>query len=398
MPTLHGYLPRTEARTPAFTPPPDVASRSLGVLYLGLAQRTGAADRRERRSVQVVVDLLDEGRGIEGLGDEVVGPGVSGLLRLLEGQGSHDEDGNLRALALEQRDQSKSGNSRNHQVDGDQRGVLAIERLHCLQTVGDDGYRIPRGSQVPADDLGDLRIVLHDEDSLGPMHLLLPLGSLSTITHQLGKQALQNRKSSRSSVLRRGQARVAKRAGQKDRSWKVASAGPKVPATRGHTRCFFNWAKAGIYHALPRKGPRRAGGEHMGREQPRRWTGQVLVVEDDPDLRELIQNVLAAQGVTVETAEDGQKAAELIEEWCPSLVLLDRELPILNGVAVAARVHATHGDDAQIVAMTAASSAAEFAREIGAVDYLQKPFDIDHLIALVRRLVPAARSDELLVG
>lgn len=136
----------------------------------------------------------------------------------------------------------------------------------------------------------------------------------------------------------------------------------------------------------------------MGQEPPRRWAEPVLVVEDDPDLRELIQCVLETEGVVVATAADGQAAVEYLERESPALILLDRELPVLDGVAVAARLRAAHGDSLRIIAMTAASSAAEFAQEVGAVDYLQKPFDVDNLIAMVRRLVPASRNDELLVG
>jgi CheY-like chemotaxis protein len=153
------------------------------------------------------------------------------------------------------------------------------------------------------------------------------------------------------------------------------------------------------YLAFYQKGLECPGGERMGREQPRRWAGPVLVVEDDPDLRELIQCVLEGEGIAVETATDGQAAIERVERCHPSLVLLDRELPILDGVAVAARLYATYGESIRILAMTAASTAAEFGREVRAIDYLQKPFDLDNLIAMVRRLVaPEPTSDELLVG
>lgn len=136
----------------------------------------------------------------------------------------------------------------------------------------------------------------------------------------------------------------------------------------------------------------------MGAEQPRRWAESVLVVEDDPDLRELIQCVLETEGISVVTAADGQAALEYIEGESPSLILLDRELPTVDGVAVATQLRATHGNTVRIIAMTAASSAAEFARAVGADDYLQKPFDVDVLIAMVRRLVRASRGEEILVG
>ncbi len=136
----------------------------------------------------------------------------------------------------------------------------------------------------------------------------------------------------------------------------------------------------------------------MGAEQPPGWAKPILVVEDDPDLRELIQFVLETEGIAVATVADGQAALEYVERESPSLILLDRELPILDGVAVAAQLRAAHGDTVRMIAMTAASSAAEFAREVGADDYLQKPFDVNALIAMVRRLVLEPRSDELLVG
>jgi DNA-binding response OmpR family regulator len=110
----------------------------------------------------------------------------------------------------------------------------------------------------------------------------------------------------------------------------------------------------------------------------------VLVVEDDLDLRQTIQWMLEDEGFTVETAGDGQEALDQALQQKPSLVLLDMGLPIIDGNGVAAGVRSAYGNSIMILTMTADGRAAEKARNIGAIGYLSKPFDLDALIDAVR--------------
>jgi CheY-like chemotaxis protein len=87
----------------------------------------------------------------------------------------------------------------------------------------------------------------------------------------------------------------------------------------------------------------------------------------------------------VEAASDGEQALDRARGRRPALVLLDWGLPILGGPAVAAAIQASHERSVPIVLITADGRAAEKAREVGAREYLSKPFDVEDLVAVVRR-------------
>lgn len=110
----------------------------------------------------------------------------------------------------------------------------------------------------------------------------------------------------------------------------------------------------------------------------------VLVVEDDPDLRRIVQWVLEDEGFLVEAAQDGKEALNLAMLKKPSLVLLDMSLPLIDGYGVAAGLHKAYGDTVSILTMTADGYAAEKAQHIGAIGYVSKPFELDDLINAVR--------------
>jgi DNA-binding response OmpR family regulator len=113
--------------------------------------------------------------------------------------------------------------------------------------------------------------------------------------------------------------------------------------------------------------------------------GSVLVVEDEPDLLQVIQWGLEAEGMLVDTAADGQAALDHMAQYRPALVLLDMGLPIVDGYGVAAGLRDLHGDSVPIIVVTADGQAAEKARRVGAVSYVRKPFDLDHLLNAVQR-------------
>jgi DNA-binding response OmpR family regulator len=114
----------------------------------------------------------------------------------------------------------------------------------------------------------------------------------------------------------------------------------------------------------------------------------VLIVEDDPHLRQTIEWTLQDEGYAIALAADGQEALDQARRERPALVLLDMGLPRIDGFGVAEGLRAAYGDGAHgvpVVVMTADDRAAEKARRVGAVDYLRKPFDLDELIETVRR-------------
>ena len=110
----------------------------------------------------------------------------------------------------------------------------------------------------------------------------------------------------------------------------------------------------------------------------------VFVVEDDAGVRTLIDEVLRAEGLDVQTADDGWHALGWIVQQRPSLVVLDMSLPTLDGTDVAYGLRTAHEADIPILLVTGDPRAAERAKEIGAFAYLRKPFRVDELVAAVR--------------
>ncbi len=104
----------------------------------------------------------------------------------------------------------------------------------------------------------------------------------------------------------------------------------------------------------------------------------ILVVEDDPQLREVITEALSDEGYDVYEAFDGQRALERIASVAPDLVLSDIRMPRLGGVELAERLSRLH-NPIPIVLMSTSSNAPQN----GQTPFLAKPFSLDDLVALV---------------
>lgn len=114
---------------------------------------------------------------------------------------------------------------------------------------------------------------------------------------------------------------------------------------------------------------------------------ELLVVDDDEDLLWLMTDVLVEAGFSVETAENGQKGLESVARRKPDLILLDMKMPVMDGWQFARELGNGDGQAVPIIVVTAADDARRRAEEIGAVGWLGKPFDIESLVAVVRRHV-----------
>ncbi len=115
----------------------------------------------------------------------------------------------------------------------------------------------------------------------------------------------------------------------------------------------------------------------------------VLVVEDDPAIRELVSEALRDEGYPVQVARDGDEAITALREGSPPpdrlcLVLLDMMLPKADGVDVL-RTLTDLGGYVPVVAMSADRARLSEARAAGAQATVAKPFDLDRLIETVER-------------
>ena len=110
----------------------------------------------------------------------------------------------------------------------------------------------------------------------------------------------------------------------------------------------------------------------------------ILVADDDPDLRRLLQDVLEDEEMAVVCAPNGATALDLFHQSEPDVVLLDVVMPGLSGVEVCQRIRAT--SNVPIILLTALRQEADVVRglEAGADDYVTKPFGTRELTARVR--------------
>jgi DNA-binding response OmpR family regulator len=122
----------------------------------------------------------------------------------------------------------------------------------------------------------------------------------------------------------------------------------------------------------------------------------ILVVDDDPAIRQLLTDVLEIEGHDVRVAADGLSAVRAVDEVRPQFVVLDVMMPNLDGYGVLRAIRERDGDRVPVLMLTAAAGpdAAARAWADGVDYYLAKPFTADEVINLIdgvlRRQAPAA--------
>jgi two-component system, OmpR family, response regulator len=114
---------------------------------------------------------------------------------------------------------------------------------------------------------------------------------------------------------------------------------------------------------------------------------RVLIVEDDREVREAVADYLASHGYTCSQAPDGKAMRAAIAEAVPDLVLLDLRLPGEDGLSLARWLRGNH--QVAIIMVTAAGDVVDrvVGLEVGADDYLAKPFDLRELLARVKSVL-----------
>ncbi len=125
--------------------------------------------------------------------------------------------------------------------------------------------------------------------------------------------------------------------------------------------------------------------------------GKILVVDDEPDIIELVRYNLAKEGYRVQTVLSGEKALAAADEGVPDLVLLDLMLPGVDGLDVCRRLKANpRTAHIPIIMLTAKVEDADIVTglELGADDYVTKPFSPRVLVARVRTVLRRKRREE----
>ena len=119
-------------------------------------------------------------------------------------------------------------------------------------------------------------------------------------------------------------------------------------------------------------------------------TERVLVVDDDPDIVQFVRMNLELEGFEAETAENGRMALDLAKARPPDLILLDVMMPEMDGLTVLRRLRSSPATaSVPVIILTAKALAEDRVKglDLGANDYITKPFDLEELLARVRTVL-----------
>lgn len=123
---------------------------------------------------------------------------------------------------------------------------------------------------------------------------------------------------------------------------------------------------------------------------------EVLIVDDEPDIRGVLAFTLEDAGYSVREAGDGAEAIAALEDHAPDVLVLDLMMPGVDGFGVLrSRRQLGLASDTRVIILTAKTAERDYVRgwELGADEYLTKPFDPDVLLAKVQALLASSPED-----
>jgi len=120
----------------------------------------------------------------------------------------------------------------------------------------------------------------------------------------------------------------------------------------------------------------------------------ILIVDDEPNVRKLVKANLESSGYKLIQAEDGEQAIEMVESTLPDLVILDLMLPKMDGYTVCRRLR--EFSTVPVIMLTARSAPVDLVHgfEVGADDYLTKPFSVTELLMRVQAVLRRSKWPE----
>ncbi|MBZ5663009.1 MAG: response regulator transcription factor [Acidobacteriia bacterium] len=122
--------------------------------------------------------------------------------------------------------------------------------------------------------------------------------------------------------------------------------------------------------------------------------GNILVVDDEPQITRVLKTTLSSHGYGTRTAGDGDEALQIIKEWSPDLVITDLRMPNMDGLDLCRRVREKSQVPIIVLSVKGEERIKVEALDAGADDYVTKPFNINELLARVRAALRRSTAKE----
>jgi two-component system KDP operon response regulator KdpE len=125
---------------------------------------------------------------------------------------------------------------------------------------------------------------------------------------------------------------------------------------------------------------------------PANGKGNILVVDDEPQITRVLKTTLSGHGYGTRIAGDGEEALSLMKEWSPDLIITDLRMPNLDGLGLCRHVRGKSRVPIIVLSVKGDERAKVEALDAGADDYVTKPFNMNELLARVRAALRRAAS------
>jgi two-component system, OmpR family, KDP operon response regulator KdpE len=122
--------------------------------------------------------------------------------------------------------------------------------------------------------------------------------------------------------------------------------------------------------------------------------GNILVVDDEPQITRVLKTTLSSQGYGVRSAENGQEALDEMKGWSPDLVITDLRMPRMDGLELCREIRSKSTVPIIVLSVKGEETVKVQALDAGADDYVTKPFSVNELLARVRAALRRAKAQE----
>jgi two-component system, OmpR family, KDP operon response regulator KdpE len=122
--------------------------------------------------------------------------------------------------------------------------------------------------------------------------------------------------------------------------------------------------------------------------------GNILVVDDEPQITRVLKTTLSSHGYGVRSAGDGEQALEEMKNWPPDLIITDLRMPVMDGLELCRRVRKDSRIPIIVLSVKGEETIKVEALDAGADDYITKPFSVNELMARVRAALRRTSTPE----